>query len=296
MLMTDVTDDFLAYLKGDRGYSERTILTYRIVLRDFEGYFRSLDGNLSWMTVDADIIRGWLASEMHDGRTGRTMNKKLSAIRSLYRYMRRTGRIEKNPVAMVKSPKATKPLPTFLKEAEMDRLFDTVEFPDSYEGIRDRTILMVFYNTGIRVSELIGLDVCGIDLATHELKVTGKRNKQRIVPFGKELTEALRDYLRSRSQFGAETTALFFGTGTRRISYLQVRRIVRTYLSLVTTQKKRSPHVLRHTFATVMLNHGADLESIRELLGHESIGTTEVYTHTTFAELKKEYEHAHPRA
>ena len=142
----------------------------------------------------------------------------------------------------------------------------------------------------------MGLNVSDVNLSAGELKVTGKRSKQRIVPFGPELNRSLRDYLMERSRQACETEALFLDEKNRRINYWRVRQLVENYLSLVTTQKKKSPHVLRHTFATVMLNHGADLEAIKQLLGHESIGTTEIYTHTTFAELKKEYEQAHPRA
>lgn len=289
-------EDFLAYLTGDRGYSMRTIVTYRGALEDFENFFRSLDSGLDWNTLDADVIRRWLALQMDAGCTGRTMAKKLSALRSFFRYRLRMGLMEVNPVSLVKNPKAVHKLPAFIREGEMDRLFDEVQFPDDYIGQRDYCILLTFYNTGIRVSELIGLDMHDVDLSKGELKVTGKRNKQRIVPFGKELTDVLSFYMEARSALQPSTPALFLNSHKVRISYMAVRKVVESYLSLVTTQKKKSPHVLRHTFATMMLNHGADLEAIKELLGHESIATTEVYTHTTFAELKKEYEQAHPRA
>ena len=291
-----VIDDFLTYLAGDRAYSKQTIETYRIALQDFENYFVHLDEGLNWQTIDADIVRQWVAMEMEQGHGGRTMSKKLSAVRFLYRYLLRMGRVRVNPTSLVKNPKASKPLPAFVKESEMDRLFDEVVFPQNFTGVRDRTILLTFYTTGIRVTELMGLNVPDVNLSAGELKVTGKRSKQRIVPFGPELNRSLRDYLMERSRQACETEALFLDEKNRRINYGRVRQLVENYLSLVTTQKKKSPHVLRHTFATVMLNHGADLEAIKQLLGHESIGTTEIYTHTTFAELKKEYEQAHPRA
>ena len=169
-------------------------------------------------------------------------------------------------------------------------------YPEGFEGQRDRLVLLTFYHTGIRLSELRGLDVSDVDLMRGELKVTGKRNKQRIVPFGEELCSALKTYVELRGQMACADGALFVTLKGKRMTKVQVYGLVRHYLSLVTTQKKKSPHVLRHTFATAMLNHGADLEAIRDLLGHESIRTTEVYTHTTFADLKKEYERAHPRA
>lgn len=233
---------------------------------------------------------------MQDGISARTMSKKLSALRSLYHYLMRTGRVEKNPLRLLRNPKVTKPLPTFLKSSEVNRLFDDVTFPDTYEGHRDRTILLTFCHTGVRVSELTGLQTSDVDTSSNELKVTGKRNKQRIIPFGNELREALGEFLKVRSELTPSSGTLFLTSRGGSMTSAQVQRIVNHYLSMVTTQKKKSPHVLRHTFATLMLNNGADLEAIKELLGHESVSTTEVYTHTTFAELKKTYQQAHPRA
>lgn len=289
-------DDFLAYLLADRAYSPQTAATYRDALADFEAYMSQLDASLTWRTLHADVVRGWMAQLMESGCGARTVNKKLSALRSFYRYLLRMKRVEHNPLSLLRNPKAAKPLPVFLRESEMDRLFDDVVFPQTYEGARDRLILLTFYHTGIRLSELVGLDVADVDLVQQELKVTGKRNKQRIVPFGSELRTAFGQYIPLLPRAEGALTALFLSAKGQRIAAAQVQRTVKHYLSLVTSQKKRSPHVLRHTFATVMLNHGADLETIRELLGHESVTTTEVYTHTTFADLKKAYEQAHPRA
>lgn len=290
-------DDFLSYLTADRGYSQRTVDTYRRSLNDFERYFRSLDEALTWETMDLDVVRRWIAVRMERGRHARTVVKDLAAIRSLYRYLLRMGRITVDPVRRLRNPKYVGTLPTFLKQSEVDALFDEVTFPDTPEGLRDRAILLAFYHTGIRVSELVGLDVADVDFSQGELKVTGKRNKQRIVPFGPELSEGIRRYLATRTDIvPLQPCPLYTDAKGSRIKVEAVQRIVKAYLSLVTTQKKKSPHVLRHTFATAMLNNGADLEAIRELLGHESVATTEIYTHTTFADLKKEYEHAHPRA
>lgn len=290
-------EDFLNYLKADRGYSLQTVRSYSDSLLSFETFFRSLDAQLTWERIDVDVIRRWMSVEAERCKTSRTICKELSALRSFYKYLLRTKRIEKNPMRLVSNPKMTVPLPTFLKQSEIDELFDQVIFPDTNEGLRDRTILLLFYHTGIRVSELVGLNRSAINLMQRELKVTGKRNKQRIVPFGEELENALNVYLLRRDELEAfDPEALFLNAKSKRISVAQVRRVVHQYLALVTTQKKKSPHVLRHTFATAMLNNGADLEAIREILGHESIDTTVVYTHTTFADLKKEYERAHPRA
>lgn len=290
-------DDFLSYLAADRGYSPRTVATYKESLTSFAIFFRSIDEQLSWQTIDSDIIRRWMATRMQRGSDARTVAKDLAAIRSLYKYLLRMKRTDHDPARRVHNPKIHTPLPTFLKQSEIDRLFDDVTFPDTPEGLRDRTILLTFYHTGIRVSELAGLNVGSVDIRQGELSVIGKRNKQRIVPFGKELAESLQKLIAQKQADEALPGApLFLGPRGKRITDRLARTVVQQYLSLVTTQKKKSPHVLRHTFATAMLNNGADLEAIKQLLGHESITTTEVYTHTTFADLKKEYEHAHPRA
>ena len=289
-------EDFQLYLCAERGYSQRTADTYGASLRDFRRFCLSLEGQPDWKHVDADVVRQWMSAEMQRGCTGRYVAKQLSALRSFYRYLLRMQRVQHDPVRLVKNPKVHLPLPTFLKDSEIDRLFDDVTYPEGFEGQRDRLVLLTFYHTGIRLSELRGLDVTDVDLVRCELKVTGKRNKQRIVPFGEELCSALKTYVELRGQMACADGALFVTLKGKRMTKVQVYELVRHYLSLVTTQKKKSPHVLRHTFATAMLNHGADLEAIRDLLGHESIRTTEVYTHTTFADLKKEYERAHPRA
>ena len=293
----EVIKPFLTYLAGDRGYSPRTVATYHDCLTHFQAYFRSKDESLDWHTLDEDVVRSWMVHEMERGTDARTVSKALSALRSLYRYLLRTARVERDPVRLVHNPKVHAKLPTFVRQAEMDRLFDDTPFPDTYEGERDRTILLTFYSTGIRLSELTGLTLADVDCRAGELKVTGKRNKQRIVPFGPDLQQAMQHYLLRRSAtFADAPRALFLTAKGKPVSQQQVAKWVKQYLSLVTTQKKKSPHVLRHTFATVMLNNGADLEAIKELLGHAGIATTEVYTHTTFAELVKEYQQAHPRA
>lgn len=290
-------DRFLAYLIADKGYSPATIRSYGDSLRDFLTFFQQLDASWTWTDVDADVIRRWVAHRRQKGIRPRTVHHELSALRSFYRYLMRLGEAQRNPATLVKNPKADKPLPAFLKEEEMNRLLDHTQFPDTLEGRRDRLILMIFYSTGIRKSELIGLNAEHINLDACELKVTGKRNKQRIIPFGKELQNALREYMAERfTSPPPHSGPLFPGKRKDRIEREQVNQTVHNYLSLVTTQPKRSPHVLRHTFATVMLNNGADLRAVKELLGHESLRTTEIYTHTSFAELKKEYEKAHPRS
>ena len=292
-----LVEKFLDYLAADKGYSLRTIEAYRNALEQFENFFRNVDTNLEWETLDSDVIRNWVVERLENGLSERSMTQHLSAVRSFYRFLLLTKVVEKDPSHLVRNPKVGKQLPTFLKQSEMDRLLDEVNFTQDFEGRRDHLILLTFYSTGVRVSELVGLERSDVDFSQRQLKVTGKRNKQRIIPFGEELLHDMKLYEEELQPLtGQNNGPLFVDNKGQRLSTAQVRCIVEKYLSKVTLQKKKSPHVLRHTFATVMLNNGADLEAVKELLGHESLATTEIYTHTTFAELKKEYENAHPRA
>jgi integrase/recombinase XerC len=235
---------------------------------------------------------------MDKGDMASTVNNCLSAVRSFFRFALSRGLVSHDPSYSVKGPKKQKVLPYFVREQEMDRLIDIPQmWGNDFSDLRARTIIILFYETGIRLAELVALDDDDVDFANHQLKVTGKRNKQRIVPFGPELEQALTAYLARRDQQTPSLEgALIVGDTGERISRFKVEKIVRQCLSRVTTLKKRSPHVLRHSFATAMLNNGAGLESVRKLLGHESVATTEIYTHTTFEQLKRVYENAHPRA
>lgn len=290
-------NQFLDYLRYERNASPQTVQTYEESLRAFESYLTFRDNELSMDSVDTDLIRDWMESLMDKGNSASTINKNLSALRSFYRFALRRGLVEKDPAHAVTGPKKSKPLPQFLREGEMDRLLDGLEWDSSFNNVRARTILLLFYEAGLRRSELIGLDDKDVDFEAAQLKVTGKRNKQRIVPFGAELAETLKNYKAKRQEeFGETNGALFLSDKGERISGAMVYQIVRKYLSMVTSLKKRSPHVLRHTFATAMLNNGAGLETIKSLLGHESVSTTEIYTHTTFEQLKRIYKEAHPRA
>lgn len=289
--------EFLDYLRFEKNRSELTVSSYAEDLKAFEAYFKNLDMLLSWETVDADVIRGWMESMMDKGNRATSVNRRLSALRSFYRYALAHQKVARDPSRMIKGPKKAKPLPQFLKEEEMNRLLDVVEWGDDFESVRARTMLMTFYETGIRLSELTGLDDMAIDWANHAVKVLGKRNKQRIIPLGEELEHTLLIYIRVRDeQVKAGNGALFVTRKGERMSGDQVRNEVKRCLSLVSTLSKRSPHVLRHTFATAMLNHEAGLESVKKLLDHESLSTTEIYTHTTFEQLKRVYQEAHPRA
>ncbi len=292
-----MVDLFLDYLKLERNYSPATVKHYRDDLKEFERFFQELDLQLSWETIDSDIVRRWMEAMMDRGNVASSVNRRLSALRSFYRYALRRNLIEKDPVHGIQGPKRKRPLPQFLKEAEMDRLLDENMWTDCYKDLLARTIIVTFYETGIRISELIGLNDKDVDYINCEIKVTGKRDKQRIIPFGDELSETLISYQHRRNaEMKCESEAFFRTEKGERVTDAQVRQIVKTNLSKVSTLKKRSPHVLRHTFATAMLNHEAGLESVKKLLGHESLSTTEIYTHTTFEQLKKVYKNAHPRA
>ncbi len=293
---------FIDYLRFERNYSERTLVAYQSDLEAFKRYYETLDGNLSWGDIDEDIVRQWMVEMMEAGNTATSVNRRLSALRSFYRFLLRRKLVDRDPAHTLAGPKKEKPLPSYLRESEMNRLLDgDIPFPDDYAGQRDHLMLLTFYSTGIRLSELVGIDIADADMSLRQLKVTGKRDKQRIIPLGNEMLEAIGSYLAQRSRF-AEThpvhaKALFLDERTGdRISRPKVESTVKRYLSMVTTQKKRSPHVLRHTFATTMLNNDADLQSVKELLGHESLSTTEIYTHTSFEELRQLYNQAHPRA
>ena len=287
---------FIEYLRYEQNRSELTVARYERSLRDFESYFKGIDASMAWTTIDADVVRNWLETLVDKGHKATSVNADLSALRSFYRFALSRKLVERDPVHGLTGPKKQKPLPQFMRENEMDKLLDQKEWSDTYRDVRARTIILLLYETGIRRSELTGLNDHDIDFEARQLKVTGKRDKQRIVPFGEELATELQRYIEVRDQeMEKKSAALFLNKHGERMTGCQVYSIVREELSKVTTMKKRSPHVLRHTFATAMLNHEAGLESVRLLLGHESLETTEIYTHTTFEQLKRVYKDAHPR-
>ena len=233
---------------------------------------------------------------MDKGNTATSVNRRLSAVRSLYRFALSRQHVEVDPAHGVIGPKAKKPLPQYLLPRDMDRLLDPSMWLDDFSSLRARTIILCFYSTGMRLAELAGLDDGDVNFSEHVVKVTGKRDKQRLIPFGDELATELQRYMERRDQEVDRLSAALFVTDQgERMSHRQIREVVRTHLSRVTTMKKRTPHVLRHTFATAMLGNNASIESVRLLLGHSSVNTTEIYTHTTFEQLKKVYAQAHPR-
>ena len=292
------TDSFLKYLAAERNYSSATIRSYAKDLSMFQEFLEEQNPNASWTAVEAEDVREWVIYLMDDQKMAATsVNRRLSAMRSFYKYLRRVGRVSINPMEKVVAPKKKRPLPYYVRESEMDRLLELTAEDRSFKGIRDRLVLMMFYETGIRRAELLGMTDASVDLVTKQIKVTGKRNKQRIIPFGEELENEIKAYQMAREETLGQRTfpALFVTEKGTAMNEKQVSKIVKENLSKVTTIKKRSPHVLRHSFATAMLNNKADLTSIQKLLGHESVSTTEIYTHVSFEELKSEYKNAHPR-
>ena len=288
---------FLNYIKNELNRSQCTVDSYAEDLKIFETFFRSLPGSVTWETVDADVIRNWMELMMDKGNSPASVSRRLSAVRTFYRYALSKHFVESNPAIRIQMPKRSKPLPQFLKEEEVDELLDRQEWGGDYDSVRARTIIFTFYETGIRVSELLGLDDKDVNFVSREMKVTGKGNKQRIVPFGDELYEVLLKYMELRDAgICKRSNALFLSDKGQRMTSSAVHNIVREQLERVCSLKKKSPHVLRHTFATAMLNHDAGIESLKKLLGHAKLSTTEIYTHTTFEQLKRVYTEAHPRA
>lgn len=293
-----LTDEFLIYFQTERNKSDLTIDSYRVDLQEFETFFDSLNEGITWTNVDENTIREWIIYMMDEQHMkASSVNRKLSALRTFFRYLLMTKHIERNPMVRVSGPKRQKPLPVFVRDDEMNLLLDHLDEDVTYEGVLAKTVMLLLYLTGMRRAEILSLCDANIDFVNKQLKVTGKRNKQRIIPFGSELDEQLRQYLQARSeQFGIGFEHLLINAKASPLTPAQVTKIVKDNLAAVTTQKKRSPHVLRHTFATSMLNSGADLAAIQKLLGHASLATTQIYTYVSFEELKDAYKNAHPRS
>ena len=294
--MEGLVREFLCYLEQERNRSVCTVENYGADLNAFCKYVRQLDKELSWEDVDASIVRGWMEEMADNGNKPSSVNRRLCSLRAFFRYGISCGKLHCNPACRVKGSKKEKPLPQYLRDEEMERLLDKKYWDETFADVRLRTIILTFYSTGIRLAELQGLDDGSVDRQQDVLRVVGKRNKVRLVPFGEELKTELAFYQTVRNEmFGDGCGALFVDDGGERMTSRRIRSEVIKRISMVTTMKKRSPHVLRHTFATAMLDNGSGIEEVQKLLGHESVSTTEVYTHTSFGQLRKVYSGAHPR-
>lgn len=287
---------FEEYLRSVKRRPENTIKGYLTDLIQFESYVCAENGQVDLLSVTTNLIRAWMAELVDAGYLAASVNRKLSSLRMFYRYMVREGLLSDDPTYPLVRLKVPRRLPVVVREKELDLLLDGFQCFDFF-GLRDKLVLLLFYEAGLRRSELLALDDCDVDLDQCRIKVTGKRNKVRLIPFGGELFGLIKTYLSERQLvFGTSGGAFILSNKGTRMSESSVYLLVRNLLSEVTGVKKRSPHVLRHSFATAMLNGGADLESVKELLGHSDLATTQVYTHSTFDELKSIYKQAHPRA
>jgi integrase/recombinase XerC len=287
---------FLRYLQYEKNYSAHTVESYKNDLRQFRE-FVSGDSVFHPETIDGVWVRRWIVSLMHENYSPLSVNRKLSSLKSFFKYLCKNKYIETSPLKTIRGPKVKNPLPHFVKDLDMKKLFAVWDDEDAFEGERDKAILDVFYTTGIRCAELVGLKNDDVDFQSKMIKVTGKRNKQRLIPFSDTLRDVLQSYISIKREAieSLADNAFFVRKNGKALSNTIIYRIVNKRLSEIPTLSKKSPHVLRHTFATSMLNNGADLNAVKELLGHASLSSTEVYTHITFEELKKAYHQAHPR-
>lgn len=299
MAMTDRLTPYLAYLRYEKRSSEHTVVSYQNDIVQFTDFLQDINSSVDLLAVTPDKIRAWVIHLAEEEITSRSINRKLSALRSFYHYHTRIGNISNSPMDTISAPKLSKRLPCFLEENETEKLFGPDLFSDTYQGWRDRTIIELFYATGIRISELINLTFDKVNLYNNTIKVLGKRNKEREIPFGNTFKNCYQSYVNFYDEkFNGHTKSsyIFVTDKANKVYPKFVYSIVRKYLDMVTAIDKRSPHVLRHTFATHLLNRGADINAIKEILGHSSLSATQVYTHNSIEKLKSIYQTAHPRA
>lgn len=287
---------FLNYLQYEKRFSAHTLTAYKTDLGQFAAYLASEFEVTDPKEINHQLVRSWIVLLMEQGQSATSVNRKISALKTWFRYLIKEQVVAESPMGKIVAPKAGSKLPVFVEQKHMNNLLDAIDFDEGFEGVRDRLILELFYHTGMRQAELIGLRHTDVDFHTNSLKVLGKRNKERIIPIGPELQTAIQSYVVAKRAEGFTSEYLLVTVKGRKLYPKLVYRVVNRYLSLVTSVGKRSPHVLRHTFATHMLNNGADLNAIKELLGHANLSATQVYTHNSFEKLKSIYNQAHPRA
>ena len=287
---------FLEYLQFEKRFSTHTSVAYANDLSQFIVYLANTYEINSIQEVSHTVIRSWIVNLMEQKMDPRSVNRKITTLKTFYKFLLRQSIVFENPMLKIQSPKTSKRLPAFIEKDKMDTLLDHVEFDDDFEGQRNKLIIQLFYATGMRLTELVNLKQKNVDLHLCQLKVLGKRNKERIIPFNNLLKEEIQKYLQVKNQFDPENEFLFITKNGTKIYDKLAYRVVNAYLAQITTADKKSPHVLRHTFATHMLNNGADLNAIKELLGHASLSATQVYTHNTVEKLKSIHKQAHPKA
>lgn len=289
---------FIDYLRYEKNYSSQTEISYLNDILQFEKFIKAKDDNQALTSVDIDVIRIWIGSLVEQGFKASSVNRKLSSLKSFFKYLAKSGIIDKDPVKSVSGPKLNTKIPSFVNNKQMEEILDDAKnFPEGFKGIRDQFLIEILYVTGMRRSELILLKDNDIDFHNCTLRVTGKRDKQRLIPFSNLTKEKLKKYIQIRNKEIENKSPFLFVKEDGNAMYPKlVYKIINNHLKSISTLSKKSPHVLRHSFATVMLNNGAEINSIKELMGHSSLSSTEIYTHVTFEEMKKTYQNAHPRA
>lgn len=290
--------EFLEYLKFQKRYSPHTIVSYKNDLVSFFDYLQAQYGETAASDIKPAFIRSWLAGLKQEGKEGRTIARKISGLKSFFKYEMKQQRIQVSPMATIVAPKLKKRLPQFVEKEDLSTLLETVEFPDTWDGRTQHLVISLLYQTGIRRAELMGLKEGQISPAQHSVKVLGKGNKERIIPVSDALMKTLQEYMadKRKQNGGFDTVHLLVNGKGKRITTGYIYRCVRQYLALVTTIDKKSPHIMRHSFATHLMNNGADLNAVKELLGHSSLAATQVYTHNTIEKLKDIHSKAHPKA
>jgi len=292
-----ILQPFLEYIKFEKRFSRHTLISYETDLKAFWDFLIASYGPVELSQITHSIIRSWLADLKDQGMTAKTINRKISSLRSFFKYNMKTGMIRQTPMTKVVAPKSEKRLPQFVADKDIATLFDHVEFGDDWQGKTDRLVLLLFYNTGMRLSEMIQLKETSISFYTNTIKILGKGNKERVLPISAHLAETIQQYLQEKKlqHFPSHEEILVTEKG-KALMPRKVYSTVKKYLSLVTTIEKRSPHILRHTFATHLMNNGADLNAVKEMLGHSSLAATQVYTHNSIEKLKNIYQKSHPKA
>ncbi len=293
-----MVESFLKYLQYEKRVSQHTLTAYQNDLDQFLTFLKEVFPDHLPETSDYGIIRSWIIQLVDSGIKPTSVNRKIASLKTFYKFLMRQEVIKKNPMTKIRVLKTQKRLPSFVKEADMINLLDHVVFDDTLEGWRDKLILELFYATGIRLSELITLQESQLDIRSHTIKVLGKRNKERVIPFHKSIVPILKEYQQIRNkEVDMKKHGFVFVTDNGDPCYpMMVYRIVKKYLNDNTTSEKRSPHVLRHTYATHLLNKGAEINAVKDLLGHSSLAATQVYTHNSMEKIKKAYDQAHPKA
>lgn len=294
-------NEFLEFIQFEKRSSNHTLVAYSNDINQLVTYLSTTYEITKIAEVNHSIIRSWIVSLMEQKISPRSVNRKITTLKTFYKFLLRQNIVTENPMLKILSPKTSKRLPIFIEKEKMDTLLDDTVFGDDFEGKRNKLIIELFYATGIRLSELINLKQSNVDLYLCQIKVLGKRNKERIIPFNTILKEQIQQYITAKANpdspdsYRGDDEFLFINKNGKQLYEKFVYRIVNTYLSQITTVNKKSPHVLRHTFATHMLNNGADLNAIKELLGHANLSATQVYTHNTVEKLKNIHKQAHPK-